>query len=82
MAPQLVDAFLAERSPGDTIVGRVHSTVAFGAFVELAPGAHGLLHEFEYRELPEPGYQLDVRIADVDRERRRISLTPLYSSAW
>ncbi len=75
--PRSVDAFLAGRGPGDAVTGRVDSIVAFGAFVELAPGVHGLLHESEYRARPEVGQQLDVRIADVDRQRRRISLTPL-----
>ena len=74
---QSVDAYLAERGPGDAVTGRVDSIVGFGTFVELAPGVHGLLHESEYRERPELGQQLDVRIVDVDRERRRISLTPV-----
>lgn len=74
--PESVDAFLAERGPGDVISGRVDSIVSFGAFVEVAPGVHGLLHESEWSGPPELGQQIDVRIADVDRERRRISLTP------
>lgn len=74
--PESVDAFLAERGPGDAISGRVDTIVSFGAFIELVPGVHGLLHESEWSAPPELGQKIDVRIADVDRQRRRISLRP------
>ena len=68
--------FLGCHQVGDELSGKVDSIVSFGAFVELADGAHGLLHVSEYGEAPEVGSAVRVRIAAVDREAGRISLTP------
>lgn len=68
--------FLDSHQVGDELDGTVDSIVSFGAFIELAEGVHGLLHESEYQERPELGGTVRVRIADVDLEARRMSLLP------
>ena len=57
--------------------------VAFGAFVEILPGVEGLVHISELAdhhvespsEVVEPGATLDVKILEIDEERRRLSLS-------
>lgn len=68
--------FLDSHQVGDELSGKVDSIVSFGALIELADGVHGLLHVSEYREAPEVGIAIRVRIAAVDREARRMSLSP------
>ncbi len=69
--------------PGSIVTGKVTKIVPFGAFVELAPGVEGLVHISEVSwsrvEVPEEvlsiGDEIDVRIMDIDLQRRRISLS-------
>ncbi len=69
--------------PGSIVSGKVTKIVPFGAFVELAPGVEGLVHISEVSwsrvEAPEEvlsiGDEIDVRIIDIDLQRRRISLS-------
>ncbi len=68
--------FLDAHGVGDELSGTVDSLVSFGAFIELADGVHGLLHTSEYREAPDIGSSIRVRIAAVDLEARRMSLVP------
>ena len=57
--------------------------VAFGAFVEILPGVEGLVHISELAdhhvenpsEVVEPGATLNVKILEIDEERRRLSLS-------
>ena len=57
--------------------------VAFGAFVEIVPGVEGLVHISELAdhhvenpsEVVEPGSKLNVKILEIDEERRRLSLS-------
>ena len=57
--------------------------VAFGAFVEILPGVEGLVHISELAdhhvespsEVVEPGTMLNVKILEIDEERRRLSLS-------
>ena len=57
--------------------------VTFGAFVEILPGVEGLVHISELaqhhvenpREVVSQGDQVNVRILEVDAERRRLSLS-------
>ncbi len=68
---------------GDVVEGKVTKVVAFGAFVEILPGVEGLVHISELAEhhvenpteVVEPGQQVQVRILEVDDERRRLSLS-------
>ncbi len=69
--------------PGTDVEGKVTRLVDFGVFVELLPGIEGLVHISELanrriihpREVLNEGEVINVRIVDVDLERRRISLS-------
>ena len=69
--------------PGDVLEGAVTKVVAFGAFVEILPGVEGLVHISELAdhhvespsEVVEPGTSLNVKILEIDEERRRLSLS-------
>jgi small subunit ribosomal protein S1 len=68
---------------GDVLEGTVTKVVAFGAFVEILPGVEGLVHISELAdhhvespsEVVEPGAKLNVKILEIDEERRRLSLS-------
>ena len=68
---------------GDVLEGTVTKVVAFGAFVEIQPGVEGLVHISELAdhhvenpsEVVEPGSKLNVKILEIDEERRRLSLS-------
>ena len=68
---------------GDVLEGTVTKVVAFGAFVEILPGVEGLVHISELAdhhvenpsEVVEPGSKLNVKILEIDEERRRLSLS-------
>ncbi|MFE7332318.1 S1 RNA-binding domain-containing protein [Streptomyces sp. NPDC057565] len=68
---------------GDTVSGTVTKLVPFGAFVQVEEGVEGLVHltelvdhDVEYpQEVLAVGDQVRVAILDVDRQRRRISLS-------
>jgi small subunit ribosomal protein S1 len=69
--------------PGDVLDGKITKVVAFGAFVEILPGVEGLVHISELAdhhvenpgEVVQPGTELQVKILEVDEERRRLSLS-------
>ncbi|MBI3544423.1 MAG: S1 RNA-binding domain-containing protein [Deltaproteobacteria bacterium] len=78
------DNFPVNLEPGRMVEGRVTNCAKFGAFVEIAPGLEGLipLSEMSYSkrvmrsdELVKPGETVSVMIKEVDREKRRISLS-------
>jgi small subunit ribosomal protein S1 len=67
----------------DSVVsGTVSRLKPFGAFVEIAPGVDGLLHVSEMgsgrvnhpRDVVSEGQRIEVRILQIDEERKRISL--------
>lgn len=70
--------------PIDTIVkGKVRNIAAFGAFVELKEGVDGLIHISDMswtKKINHPGEMLkkgdtvEVKVLDIDLEKRRISL--------
>jgi small subunit ribosomal protein S1 len=68
---------------GDVLEGRVTKVVAFGAFVEILPGVEGLVHISELAdhhvenpsEVVEPGTPVQVKILEIEEERRRLSLS-------
>jgi small subunit ribosomal protein S1 len=68
---------------GDVLEGTVTKVVAFGAFVEILAGVEGLVHISELAdhhvenpsEVVEPGASLNVKILEIDEERRRLSLS-------
>jgi len=69
---------------GDKIQGTVTRCANFGAFVEVAPGIEGLVHisEMSYKkrvlkpeEIVTAGQTVSVLIKEVDRAKRRLSLS-------
>jgi small subunit ribosomal protein S1 len=68
---------------GDVVEGRVTKVVTFGAFVEILPGVEGLVHISELaqhhvenpREIVTQGQPANVKIIEVDADRRRLSLS-------
>ena len=74
---------LSEHSEGDVVEGKVTKIVAFGAFVQILPGVEGLVHISELAqhhvespaEVVRPGDELQVKILDVEEDRRRLSLS-------
>jgi small subunit ribosomal protein S1 len=77
------EAFSAANSVGDIVAGKVTKTVPFGAFVSVTDGVEGLVHVSEiamhHVESPEleltVGQAVNVRITEIDDDRRRISLS-------
>jgi small subunit ribosomal protein S1 len=66
-----------------TFTGRVTNITEYGAFVELEPGIEGLVHVSEMswtKKNVHPGkigstsQEVDVKVLEVDEEKRRISL--------
>ena len=76
-------ASVSTHRPGDVLEGVVTKVVAFGAFVEILPGVEGLVHISELAdhhvenpsEVVKPGATLNVKILEIDEERRRLSLS-------
>jgi small subunit ribosomal protein S1 len=76
---QVVEAY----NEGDVVQGKVTKVVTFGAFVEILPGVEGLVHISELaqhhvenpREIVSQGDVVNVKIIEVDADRRRLSLS-------
>jgi len=74
---------VAQHQVGDVVEGRVTKIVAFGAFVEIYEGIEGLVHisELANRHVERPdevvsvGQIVQVKIIEVDSDRRRLSLS-------
>ena len=74
---------VAQHQVGDVVEGRVTKIVAFGAFVEIYEGIEGLVHisELANRHVERPdevvsvSQIVQVKIIEVDSERRRLSLS-------
>lgn len=68
---------------GSTQTGKVTRTETYGAFVELEPGVEGLVHisELDHQrvkrvtEVLNVGQHTEVQVLEVDRKRKRISLS-------
>ncbi len=68
---------------GDTVSGKVVRITTFGAFVQLEPGVDGLVHISQIsdkhvdkvEDVLKVDEEVQVRILDVDSEKRRISLS-------
>ncbi|HSI79475.1 MAG TPA: polyribonucleotide nucleotidyltransferase [Solirubrobacterales bacterium] len=78
-----IESMTKEAEVGDTFKGKVVKTTTFGAFVELTKGTDGLLHISNVKpgervgaveDVLSPGDELEVTVAEVDRERGRIGL--------
>jgi small subunit ribosomal protein S1 len=70
-------------APDQVVTGKVTRVVDFGAFIELEPGREGLAHISELSnqrvrtaaDAVQPGQEVRVRILEVDKEARRVSLS-------
>jgi small subunit ribosomal protein S1 len=79
-----------EISVGTDVEGEVTRLEDYGVFVRLQPGIEGLVHisELSLRRLVHPrevlneGDVINVRVLDVDLERRRISLSRRQASDY
>ena len=68
---------------GDMMTGKVTKLVSFGAFVQISEGIEGLVHISElaghHVEKPEEvvavGDDVEVKIIEIDAQRRRLSLS-------
>jgi len=77
-------ATVTDRYATDMVVdGTVTRVADFGAFVELEPGLEGLVHISELSnqrvrtpgDVVKPGHAVKVRVLEIDKEARRISLS-------
>lgn len=85
------DRVIEELEEGQTYTGRVTSLADFGAFVNIN-GADGLVHLSELswdriqhpKEILEVGQEVQVKVINIDREKRRIglSLRALQNDPW
>jgi small subunit ribosomal protein S1 len=83
-----------ERLPvGSTVKGQVKSLTDYGAFVELEDGIEGLLHISDMSwssslknpgDLLKKGDDLEVKVLNIDKEKRKISLglKQLQADPW
>ncbi len=87
----LKERLISELQPGEVRQGTVISLADFGAFVDIG-GADGLIHisELSWKRIENPseilevGQEIDVKVLNVDAERKRISLSlrDLESDPW
>jgi small subunit ribosomal protein S1 len=72
-----------ECQQGDVVAGRITKVVTFGAFAEIVSGVEGLIHISELaehhvenpREVVQQGDAVNVKIIEIDPDRRRLSLS-------
>jgi len=82
---------LEELNEGETYTGRVTSLANFGAFININ-GADGLVHLSEIswdhiehpREALEVGQEIDVKVINIDHDKKRIGLSirALQDDPW
>ncbi|KAL2083366.1 hypothetical protein ACEWY4_021139 [Coilia grayii] len=77
---------MSDLHPGGVVTGRVTNMALFGAFVDVGVGRSGLIPNryLSAAKLPEdlrrrslalcPGERVEVRVIDVDQQRKRITL--------
>jgi len=80
------DEVVARYPAGSALHGKVTRIERFGAFVEIMPGVEGLIpigklgggrRLMSAREVVSEGQEMELKVESVDRERRRISLSPI-----
>jgi small subunit ribosomal protein S1 len=75
--------FSREHAVEEILEGQVTKLVPFGAFVRVADGVEGLVHISELSgrhvesadEVVAPGQRVQVKVIEIDPERRRVSLS-------
>lgn len=88
---ELKERVISELEEGKSYTGRVTSLADFGAFVNIN-GADGLVHLSEIswdhvthpKEVLEVGQEVNVKVINIDREKRRIGLSirALQDDPW
>ncbi len=67
----------------DKVSVKITKTTTFGAFAEIIPGVEGLIHKSQIsfdnvdkvEDFLVPGQEVDVKIIDLDKEKRKIGLS-------
>ena len=75
--------FMTNYQIGDVVDAKVVKLMTFGAFAQILPGVDGLIHisQIADRRIGKPedvlseGQEVDVKIIDVELEKKRISLS-------
>ena len=75
--------FCAKYSVGDVAKVKIVKLVEFGAFAEILPGVDGLIHISQISDhhvdkasdVLSEGQEVDAKIIDIDKDRKRISLS-------
>jgi len=90
MAREMVEALVVKPEIGKTYTGRVKTTTAFGAFVEILPGIEGLVHISELQhgrtekteDVVKKGDTITVKLLEIDeRGKMRLSRKALLPKA-
>ena len=93
LTPHPWDALDANLKVGDHVKGKVVVMVAYGAFIEIAPGVEGLIHVSEMswsqhlrsaQDFMKVGDEVEAVVLTLDREERKMSLgiKQLKSDPW
>lgn len=77
------ELFKSQHQVGDTVKVTVVSITPFGAFAQIMPGIDGLIHISQLavqrvnnvKDVLNVGQVVDVKITEIDTEKRRISLS-------
>jgi small subunit ribosomal protein S1 len=85
LQPDAWESFFRSHEVGDLVRGRVCRAVAFGVFVEVAPGVEGLCHKSEIPAMPERlqagdaplpiGEEYDFKIIKMNEAEKKIGLS-------
>ena len=75
--------FTKTHSVGDVLSAKIVNLMPFGAFAEVAPGVDGLIHisKISLEKIARPeealeiGQIVDVKITEIDKENRKLSLS-------
>ncbi|MEO8083153.1 MAG: S1 RNA-binding domain-containing protein [Ardenticatenales bacterium] len=70
-------------SVGDVVTGHVTTVTKYGAFIDIGSDTEGLVHISEMssgfvsrpEDVVQPGAEVEVRVKEIDNERKRISLS-------
>ncbi|MFD4030753.1 S1 RNA-binding domain-containing protein [Streptomyces sp. NPDC058637] len=87
--PDPFQTFADRTAVGQELHGRVTKLVPFGVFVQVTDGIEGLLHLRELTSTPvastsdvvQAGDDFTVVVTEIDRERRRLLLSPRQGSS-
>lgn len=77
------EKFRSEYSIGDVVSAKIVSITPFGAFAQIIEGVDGLIHISQLadkrvddvKEIVQIGQTVDVKITDVDYDKKRISIS-------